>query len=217
MTRRARGQFQFTVVELVVLAVSFAVTSLLVFLLGFYVGREVAAEHAPLAAEVATLPGDVPALGGPASTPQAGVAGRNETVPAKAPPAGAGAAPAPTPKAASTPRASAPAPRAVPAAPVAKPPAPPAPSSAVRTETEPPPSGTYTVQVLATRNRAEAESMVAGLKRRGYGAFVMAVEDVGGRWYRVRIGRYQDLDSAQSMADRCRRDLGLKRAYVISY
>jgi len=210
MTRRVRGQFQFTIVELVVLAVSFAVTSLLVFLLGFYVGREVASEHAPLAAEVATLPGDVPALGGPASAPEAGMLGDAERVPAKAAPGPGSAVPAPPPRVAAPPRVPAP-------APVAKPPTPPAPPSAARSETEPPPSGTYTVQVLATRNRAEAESMVAGLKRRGYGAFVMVVEDADVRWYRVRIGRYEDLESAQSMADRCRRDLGLKRAYVISY
>ena len=56
MARRGRGQFQFTVVELSVIAVSFAATSALVFLLGFYVGRENAAQHAPLDEKVARIP-----------------------------------------------------------------------------------------------------------------------------------------------------------------
>lgn len=75
----------------------------------------------------------------------------------------------------------------------------------------------YTVQVLATRDGREAEALARNLKKRGVGAFVTAVEGETGRWYRVRIGRYDDLRAAQRMADRCRRELGLTQAYVSAY
>jgi DedD protein len=79
----------------------------------------------------------------------------------------------------------------------------------------PAPSATgYTVQVLATRNRNEADALIAQLKSRGYGAFISPVDDAGGKWYRVRIGRYDDPHAARAMADRCKRDLSLSQAYV---
>jgi cell division septation protein DedD len=79
----------------------------------------------------------------------------------------------------------------------------------------PAPSATgYTVQVLATRNRNEADALIAQLKSRGYGAFVSPVDDAGGKWYRVRIGRYDEPHAARAMADRCKRDLSLSQAYV---
>lgn len=51
-----RGQFRFSTFELVALAASFLVTSVLVFLLGFYVGRDVASRHAAAGPEVARVP-----------------------------------------------------------------------------------------------------------------------------------------------------------------
>lgn len=82
----------------------------------------------------------------------------------------------------------------------------------------PPPSPTgsgsaYTVQVLATRDQQEATSLAARLKQQQIGAYVSEVKDVGGNWYRVRIGIYDDLDSAHGMEARLR-GLGLNQAYV---
>ncbi len=51
-----RGQFRFSTLELVALAASFLVTSVLVFLLGFYVGRDVASRHTAAGPEVARVP-----------------------------------------------------------------------------------------------------------------------------------------------------------------
>jgi cell division septation protein DedD len=243
MARRTRGQFEFTVVELGVLAVSFTVTSCLVFLLGLYVGRDLSAEHAPVDERVARIPvADHP----PQLPARVDLPGEAETAtepggqPAKAP------APAPTPEAAAMREPS----RAVKAAAqeAGRPPAQPeqeTPEPAAQRYTRPvapvpdqraatgrpdpvletpleaePPAGhamAYTVQVLATRNRREADSLVADLKRRGFGAFVAPVEDGGGQWYRVRIGRYDSQDSARAMAERCREQLGIGQAFVSPY
>jgi cell division septation protein DedD len=94
-----------------------------------------------------------------------------------------------------------------------EPAAPKPPAEAVK-PTEPAKSSVpYTVQVLATRNREEAMTLADDLKRKSIGAFVSQVEDPGGSWYRVRIGIYDDLQSAQVMEARLRK-LGLQQAYV---
>jgi cell division septation protein DedD len=72
----------------------------------------------------------------------------------------------------------------------------------------------FTVQVLATRNRGEADALVTDLKRRGFGAYAVALEDAGGTWYRVRIGHFDDAEAARRMAERASRELGLTQAYV---
>jgi cell division septation protein DedD len=52
------------------------------------------------------------------------------------------------------------------------------------------------------------------LKKRGYGAYVAAVEDAGGTWYRVRVGHFEDAEAARRMAERAAREMGLTQAYV---
>ena len=91
----------------------------------------------------------------------------------------------------------------MPPAPISPPPAPPAVAGVP-----------YTVQVLATRNRNEAESLANNLKRKGYGAYMLQIEDAGGTWYRVRIGHYDSADSARRTAERVSKELGLTQAYV---
>ena len=187
MARRGRSQFQFTVVELSVLAVSFAVTSFLVFMLGFYVGREVAGRHGPPRESVARIPA-VPAPAVSAATgaetgtqdagTEQGTGGQGITAEAVA---DGTAATAGSP--------------AVGGADVTA-------------------DGVYTVQVLATRNRNEADAMRDSLEKKKVEAFIAPVEDAGGNWYRVRIGRYADAAAARRMAERCRRELGLGQAYV---
>ena len=240
MARRGRGQFEFTVVELAVLGASFAVTSGLVFLLGFYVGREVASEHAPLGERVARIPvaPAPPKSAGPSVPPAIPPAiPMDPTAPkeaeAEASPEAAPQPPEPGPaeRAAAAPQTGAAdrpgagqegpppgeqaalAPSAPPTASPAEPPSPEPAGSEVERRDLLPAVG-YTVQVLATRNRKEAESLAAELKGNGFGAFVTAVEDAGGRWYRVRIGRYDDPHAARVMVERCKRDLGLSQAYV---
>ena len=174
MARRGEGSYQFSLIELSVLAAGVFATVAAVFLMGFYVGRESAGEHAPLDERVARIP----------------IAESAEL--AEKP-----AAPRPTK------------------------PAPSAPPPAAATEPQgptAPPAGAvvpYTVQVLATRNKAEAEDLRAQLVRRSIGAFISAVEEAGTRWYRVRIGRYDDLAAARAMESRVRREMGLTQAYIV--
>ncbi len=195
MARRGRSQFQFTVVELIVLAVSFAVTSFLVFMLGFYVGREVAGRHGPPRESVARIPAapapvaetdseadsraDSRAHSG---TDPADAAAGAEERPGEAGDAADGAAAVPGAAAVGAGDAAA--------------------------------GGVYTVQVLATRNSNEADAMRDSLEKKGVEAFIAPVEDAGGSWYRVRIGRFADAAGARRMAERCRRELGLGQAYV---
>jgi len=230
MARRGRGQFQFTVTELGVLAASFAVTSILVFFLGLYVGRDLAAHHEGPDERVARIP----ISENPPAQPSPMAAGEKEGAPAdvdEETAAGAGrpaaegsaaiatsrpapepAAPAPKPvPSRATPQAEGRSPSSLPAG--ILPAREPAPTAAVEPSRASSPQP-YTVQVLATRNRKEAEALAADLKRQGYGAFLTPVEDTGGKWYRVRIGRYDDPQAARSMADRCKRELGLSQAYV---
>ncbi len=72
----------------------------------------------------------------------------------------------------------------------------------------------YTVQILATRKTAEADALVKKLKSRGYAAYIKKMSDGEGAWYRVRVGSYGAFSEARSMADKCRRDLGLPQAFV---
>lgn len=74
--------------------------------------------------------------------------------------------------------------------------------------------GGYTVQVLATRKQADAEALVKKLSARGYGAYIKRVSDGHASWYRVRVGSYGGFGEARTMADHCRRDLGLEQAFV---
>jgi cell division septation protein DedD len=195
--KKGREQFQFTGLELATLALSFAATSALVFLLGFYVGREAAAEHAAVGDGVARVPvGQAPG--------EAPAAKRPESVPAK--PA---TTVAPLPHVTT---ALAPAPAV--AANTAEPPSAPPPPALAADALRAPPGVPFTVQILATRNHEEAESMVSDLKRHGYGAYLVSVDDAGGTWYRVRIGHFEDAEAAKRMADRASRELGLTQAYV---
>lgn len=193
MARRGRSQFQFTVVELSVLAVSFAVTSFLVFMLGFYVGREVAGRHGPPRESVARIPAapapvaetdaEADSRSDSGADPDDAAAGQGaEGRPGEARDAADGAAAVSGAAAVGAGDAAA--------------------------------GGVYTVQVLATRNSNEADAMRDSLEKKGVEAFIAPVEDAGGSWYRVRIGRFADAAGARRMAERCRRELGLGQAYV---
>ena len=68
--------------------------------------------------------------------------------------------------------------------------------------------------MLATRNKNEAETLTNNLKRRGFGAYLVEMDDAGGTWFRVRIGHYDNPDAARRTADRVSRELGLTQAYI---
>ncbi len=188
MARHGRQQFQFTAIEMIALAVSFTATAALVFLLGFYVGKRNAAEHGPVAEMIARVPvQDASRYTRPAVEEEAAKA---EPTPPQ---------PAAKPKARAT---------------VDRQPAP--------AERRPPKKedevgAAYSVQVLATRRKGDADALARSLVSSGFDAYVRHVQEGQGSWYRVRIGRFPSLGDARAMAERCRRELGMDQAYVSTY
>ncbi len=59
------------------------------------------------------------------------------------------------------------------------------------------PDGTFTLQLSAFQDRAEADRFAAGLRDKGYAPFIVeAVLPAKGTWYRVRMGRFPTRDAA---------------------
>jgi cell division septation protein DedD len=219
MARRQRTTIEFTTLQLATVAAGVLGASAVVFLLGIYVGRGLPIHHAGVDERVARIPvGEAPRMvevdrspiGPPADAP------REPTVDVVPEPPNVIAEAIATARRTETPAAPA---AGHEAAEAKRPPAPQArpDETADHAAKEPAkPSVPYTVQVLATRNREEAMTLADDLKRKRIGAFVSEVEDTGGSWYRVRIGIYDDLESAQVMEARLRK-LGLQQAYVSRY
>jgi septal ring-binding cell division protein DamX len=105
----------------------------------------------------------------------------------------------------------APAPRETPPAPTpaaARPepaPARPAPSAPAATDVAG--DGQVVIQVFSSRDREQAQSMVAKLVGAGRDAYLAPVEVDGQTMYRVRIGPFADRARAQQVADEVRREL----------
>ena len=69
------------------------------------------------------------------------------------------------------------------------------------------PSGNgYVVQVMAARTRAEADRVAHGLGAKGYPAFVTVSTAATPNRYRVRVGKYNNLREAESMAQRLKKE-----------
>jgi rare lipoprotein A len=67
--------------------------------------------------------------------------------------------------------------------------------------------GAYFVQVAAVKQRAEADRIVADLKKKGYDAYVFA-PDAGDQLgvFRVRVGSFKDKRRADVLAQRLMRE-----------
>ncbi len=60
---------------------------------------------------------------------------------------------------------------------------------------------TFSVQVAASQDMAEANQWVQGWRDRGYSAFLMVADlPDKGRWYRVRLGSFPSRDTAETFA-----------------
>jgi cell division septation protein DedD len=72
------------------------------------------------------------------------------------------------------------------------------------------PGGVYVVQVLATRDEAQAKRLRDRLASKGFPASVM--EDTSGTTpaWRVRLGRWRDRAPAEAMAAKIKKDEGLE-------
>ncbi len=204
MAVRDRRPFHFSTLEMLAVAAGYLVTSSFVFLLGFYVGKGNSALHEGPGEHVARIRVEdpsryVPTAPQPAPAQEASAAVEPPSEPAPA----AASGPKPEPVAEAKPEPAKPAEEPAPADRVPDAPRKPAVSE-----------GGYSVQVLATRRRADADAMARSLMGSGMDAYVREAVDGEDRWYRVRIGRFGDAAAARSVAERCRDALGLDQAFV---
>jgi len=75
----------------------------------------------------------------------------------------------------------------------------PAPKPVVKTVSLPP--GTYTIQVAAWETYEDAQNLADFYERKGYDSQVEEADLPSGRWYRVRIGKYDNPSDAKDVAD----------------
>jgi len=61
--------------------------------------------------------------------------------------------------------------------------------------------GTYTIQVAAWETREDAQKLASYFENKGFQARVEEADVSSGRWYRVRIGKYDNYESAKEAAD----------------
>jgi cell division septation protein DedD len=75
-------------------------------------------------------------------------------------------------------------------------------------------SPVYTIQAAAVKNAADADRLIAKLKKKGYPAY-RAIGKVPekGIWFRVRIGKYSSRSEAKKTLERLKK-LGLKPIIV---
>lgn len=99
----------------------------------------------------------------------------------------------------------APAPTPAPTRAAATPAAAPAPAAAAASIGSEPPGNGFVVQVAATRERSEADTIARRLAGKGYPAFVTTPPS-GPRMFRVRVGKYDNRREAEAVAGRLQRE-----------
>lgn len=72
----------------------------------------------------------------------------------------------------------------------------------------------WTVQVNATTNPQQAQDLARSLRAKGYDAYTVQAPVRGQTWYRVRVGRFASRDKAGELESRLKRREGLENAYV---
>jgi cell division septation protein DedD len=215
--------------QLVFLFMAATVVSVVIFLCGVLVGRNVRAERAMAVADAATAATEppLPAPSAPAATP----AGSDPTAAAPPPavddlsyfnrlekskppkeelkPTPEKAAPEkPAPEKAA-PEKAAPA-KPAPQKAMTEPP-PPAPAEKAQPPSRPAPTaapagdGEFTVQIAALNARSEADSIARRLSSKGYPAYVVPPGN-GAVMYRVRVGRFKTRHDAEPIAARLQKE-----------
>lgn len=202
--------------QLFALFMATVVVSVVIFLIGVFVGRNVRTQQAVAAERLndsaasltpapARQPAPAPAVESPLEaaeppTPPAEtdelsykrrLEGPSSSESLKTP-AAAPQASRPAPPLASQPRASA----ATPAA---------APQAAAAGIIGTPQPGTWVIQIHVLRDRAAANGIVRRLVAKGYPAFLVAAGPPTGT-YKVQVGRYKDRDEAQKVIERLKKE-----------
>ena len=203
--------------QLFALFMATVVVSVVIFLIGVFVGRNVRSQQAAAAerlsdsaAALTPAPVRQPAPA-PAASESALEAAEPPTPPAetdelsykrrlegpssseslKTPaPAPAPPAPRPAPPQATQTRAAAPAP---------------APQAAAAGTIGTPQPGTWVIQIHVLRDRTAANGIVRRLVAKGYPAFLVAAGPPTGS-YKVQVGRYKDRDEAQKVIERLKKE-----------
>jgi len=197
--------------QLFALFMATVVVSVVIFLIGVFVGRNVRSQQAAAAERI----NDSAAAITPAPARQPAPAPAAESAPEAVEP--------PTPPAETdelsykrrlegqssteslkAPAAAPPAQRAAPPQAKATAPAPaPAPQAAGTIGTPQP--GTWVIQIHVLRDRATANGIVRRLVGKGYPAFLVAAGPPTGS-YKVQVGRYKDRDEAQKVIERLKKE-----------
>ncbi len=85
--------------------------------------------------------------------------------------------------------------------------------TAVVSKPTPAPKAMWTVQAAATNDQVQALVSARQLRTQGYEASTMQEEVGGTTWYRVQVGKFKDKREAQKVADRLRAK-GMEAAFV---
>lgn len=72
----------------------------------------------------------------------------------------------------------------------------------------------WTVQVYATTDPNQATALARRLLSKGYDAYTLQAPMRGQTWYRVRVGRFSSRDRAREMELKLKQQEGLEAAYV---
>jgi DedD protein len=72
----------------------------------------------------------------------------------------------------------------------------------------------WTVQALATTDRADANAWLDRLKAKGYDAFIVGVDIKGQNWYRVRVGSLSSRQEAEALGKTLQTKEGFRDAFV---
>lgn len=79
-----------------------------------------------------------------------------------------------------------------------------------RPPTETTPDGSWTMQLSAYQDRAEADRFAAGLRDKGYAPYIIEAKVTGkGTWYRVRMGRFPSKDAASRYLEDFKRETSM--------
>ncbi len=210
----ARRNAGLTIGQSLTLAFGFTLGSVIIFVFGIWVGRDLAQQRQRQERPVVFKPVDTPVAAaevpGQTAAPVVGVrSGEGEPEERPTRPRLAEATPVETPLAVVTrtatsriPPTTTPAPMRPPTI-VAQPRDPAAPAS----------GAIWTVQATATNDQVQAIVLARGLKAKGYDAFTVQTDVAGVKWYRIQVGKFNEQKEAEAAARKLRQD-GLEAAFV---
>lgn len=81
-------------------------------------------------------------------------------------------------------------------------------------QNEPKQSRQWAVQLAALADRKDADAMVVGLRKNGYEAYVITVQNESKTWHRVRVGQFPDVASAKQLKQSLVNASQFKGAYI---